>query len=183
MPVLAFTIRRNLSLLIASRIALVPIARTVAFAPSALRLNLLRVSSPRRIAGRDKYFMSDEPFPSRTTSFSLSMILNLPVRVSTLTTIRWIEFVPTSMAARFRFLLAMREKRGDSRLQGAVRFVKIARCVDHREAELLRHPGKLPKDPFLICNEAIVEIVPQLQIHSRFPVVQPLAQPVVPITF
>src|SRR5258706_8451198 len=147
MPVLAFTIRRKLSLLIASRMALVPIALTVAFAPSAIRLNRLRVASPLRIAGRDKYFISLEPFPRRTTSFSRSMILNLPVLVSTLTTIRWMELVPTSTAARFRIVLVTGEDGGNPLLQGGVRLVKVSGCVYLHEPKSLRHARKLPQDP------------------------------------
>src|SRR5262249_5242774 len=75
--------------------------RTGASEMSAIRLKRWSVATPRSIASGARRFMSPPPDPRRTISFSRVMTSKRASPVTRATT-RWIELVPTSMAARAR---------------------------------------------------------------------------------
>ena len=71
---------------------------------SAIFRNRSRVSMPRSMASGSSSFMSPEPEPSRTISFSRAITSKLVPSPNRATT-RWIEFVPMSIAARCSLLM------------------------------------------------------------------------------
>ena len=84
------------SAFLASRTALVAIARSSAPWTSAIRRMLRSAMTPRSIASGLSSFMSPEPSPSRTISFSRA-ITSKPEWVARAIT-RWKLFVPISSA-------------------------------------------------------------------------------------
>ena len=95
----------------ASRTALVATAWMSASWTAAMRARRSRATTPRSMASGVRRFMSPEPDPRRTISFSRAMTSkagpagpSTPSTSSTRATTMWNEFVPMSMAASGRSL-------------------------------------------------------------------------------